>query len=71
MTTATSSAFAHRINHNALLPRLAAFCAKQWKAWKSARRMARADELAWRMALQDARMMADLSRAMNAGAVKR
>ena len=70
MTTANPS-FSHRINHNALLPRLVAFCAKQWKAWKLARRMERADELAWNMALQDARMMADLSRAMDAGAAQR
>lgn len=68
---AATPAFAHRINHNALLPRLVAFCTKQWKALKAARRLARADELAWHMALQDARMMADLSRAMDAGAVKR
>lgn len=70
MTTSSATVSA-RINHNALVPRLAALCAQQWKAWKVARRMARADELTWHMALQDARMMADLSRSMTEAAVKR
>ena len=39
--------------------------------WKAARRAVRADELTWNMALQDARVMADLSRAMSATAGQR
>ncbi len=70
MTTSTS-VFSARINTRALLPRLVAICVEQWKAWQAARRMARADELTWNLALQDARVMADLSRAMDAGASKR
>ncbi|WP_455554789.1 hypothetical protein [Comamonas sp.] len=69
--TASNATFPARINPNALLPRLVSLCAQQWKAWQAARRMARADELTWNMALQDARMMADLSRAMDAGAARR
>lgn len=69
MTTSTSTCSA-RINPNALLPRLLQACLQQWKAWQQARRLARADELTWKLALQDARMMADLSRAMDARAAK-
>ena len=69
MTTSTTT-YSARINHNALLPRLFQVCVQQWKAWQQARRLARADELTWKLALQDARMMADLSRAMDASATK-
>lgn len=63
MTTSTN-AYPVRTAPKALLPWLFAIAAQQCKAWKAARRAARADELTWNMALQDARMMADLSRAM-------
>ncbi len=39
------------------------------RAWSAARRQAREDERTWNAALQDARLMADLSRAMNGIAV--
>ena len=65
MTTSTST-YSARINPNALLPRLLQACLQQWKACCQAR----ADELTWKLALQDARMMADLSRAMDARAAK-
>ncbi|MFD0668256.1 hypothetical protein ACT80S_11100 [Ramlibacter sp. MAHUQ-53] len=38
------------------------------KAWRAARRLARADALYWETALGDARVMADISRAMSASA---
>ncbi|MBP7645385.1 MAG: hypothetical protein RSB86_00600 [Comamonas sp.] len=69
MTTSTAS-YSVRSAPRALLPWLASIAAKQWKAWKAARRAVRADELTWNMALQDARVMADLSRAMSATAAK-
>lgn len=68
---ASTAPVSARINPNALLPRLLTACVQQWKAWQAARRMARADELTWNLALQDARMLADLSRAMDAGAAQR
>lgn len=67
MTTSTAT-YPVRTAPRALFPWLASIAAKQWKAWKAARRAVRADELAWNMALQDARVMADLSRAMSAAA---
>lgn len=70
MTTSTA-AYTHRSAPKALLPWLFSIAAQQWKAWKVARRLARADELTWNMALQDARMMADLSRAMSETTIKR
>lgn len=70
MTTCTA-AYSSRPVPKALLPWLFSIAAQQWKAWQAARRMARADELTWNMALQDARMMADLSRAMSEAASKR
>jgi len=70
MTTSTI-AYSSRTAPKALLPWLFSIAAQQWKAWQAARRMARADELTWNMALQDARMMADLSRAMTETAAKR
>lgn len=69
--TTSNPTFSARINPHALLPRMLTAVARQWKAWQTARRLARADELTWNMALQDARMLADLSRAMDAGASKR
>ncbi len=38
------------------------------RAWQRSRRQAAEDERTWQLALQDARMMADLSRAMSAQA---
>lgn len=70
MTPSTAAPSA-RINHHAIVPRLFAIAGQQWKAWKAARRAVRADELTWNLALQDARVMADLSRAMSATAAKR
>lgn len=40
------------------------------RAWHVSRRQAAEDERTWHMALQDARMMADLSRAMSAQAAR-
>ena len=71
MTTSTATYSAVRPQSKALFPWLFAMAAQQWKAWQAARRAVRADELTWNMALQDARMMADLSRAMSATAAKR
>ena len=71
MTTSTPAYPASRPAPKALLPWLCAIAAQQWKAWKAARRMARADEMTCKMAQQDARMMADLSRAMAAAANQR
>nr|WP_174863198.1 hypothetical protein [Comamonas jiangduensis] len=62
MTTSTATYSAVRPQSKALLPWLFAMSAQQWKAWQAARRAVRADELTWNMALQDARMMADLAR---------
>lgn len=70
MTTSTI-ALPTRQAPKALFPWLFAIAAQQWKAWKAARRAVRADELTWNMALQDARLMADLSRAMSATAAQR
>lgn len=70
MTTITA-AHSDRPMPKALLPWLLSVASHQLQAWKAARRMARADELTWNMALQDARMMADLSRAMTETAAKR
>lgn len=39
-----------------------------WRRWTAARKQAAEDDQLWRLALQDSRVMADLSRAMNAGA---
>jgi hypothetical protein len=39
-------------------------------AWKAARKQRRDDERLWNLALQDARIMADLSRAMSRDAVR-
>ncbi|MBQ0132931.1 MAG: hypothetical protein KBT18_12410 [Comamonas sp.] len=69
--TTSSAAYPVRTAPKALLPWLFSIAKQQFKAWKAARRLARADELTWDMALQDARMMADLSRAMSETAVKR
>ena len=69
--TTSSIARSAPVVHKALLPWLFSIAAQQWKAWKAARRAVRADELTWDLALQDARMMADLSRAMSASAAKR
>ena len=71
MTTSTATYSAVRPQSKALLPWLFAMAAQQWKAWQAARRAVRSDELTWNMALQDARIMADLSRAMSAAAAKR
>ncbi len=38
------------------------------QAWRAARRLARSDARYWEVALGDARVMADISRAMNATA---
>lgn len=70
MTTSTV-VYPAQTTHKALLPWLFSMAAQQWNAWKAARRAVRADELTWNLALQDARMMADLSRAMAANAVQR
>lgn len=70
MTTSTT-AYPTRTAPKALLPWLFSIAAQQCKAWKAARRAVRADELTWNMALQDARMMADLSRAMSDSAGRR
>lgn len=67
MSSATV-AYPVRTAPKALLPWLFSIAVQQCKAWKAARRAVRADELTWNMALQDARMMADLSRAMSAAA---
>ena len=40
------------------------------KAWAAARKQAAEDQQLWNLALQDARVMADLSRAMSADAVR-
>lgn len=69
MTTSTAP-YPVRTTPRALFPWLASIATKQWKAWQAARRAVRADELTWNMALQDARVMADLSRAMSATAAK-
>lgn len=60
-----------RTNHTALLPWLYAIAQQQCQAWQAARRVAHADELMRAMALQDARTMAKLSRAMTETALKR
>ena len=65
-----ATTYSDRTPPKALLPWLASIIAKQWKAFQAAARAARADELTWNMALQDARMMADLSRAMTETARK-
>ncbi len=39
-----------------------------WQRWAAARKQAAEDDQLWRLALTDARVMADLSRAMSAGA---
>lgn len=70
MTTSTIVPTA-RTSSKALLPWLFSIATQQWKAWQAARRAVRADELTWNLAMQDARMMADLSRAMSATAAKR
>jgi hypothetical protein len=70
MTTSTAT-YTARTSTKALLPWLASIAAQQWKAWHAARRLVRADELTWNMALQDARLMADLSRAMSETAGQR
>jgi hypothetical protein len=41
---------------------------EQWLAWRAARKQAAEDEKLWKIALTDARVMADLSRAMSAAA---
>lgn len=41
-----------------------------YKAWVESRRQAAEDQRTWNAALQDARMMADLSRAMSAAATR-
>ncbi|HEY4663899.1 MAG TPA: hypothetical protein VIG85_02830 [Comamonas sp.] len=69
--TTTTAVYPVRNAPKALLPWLFSIAAQQWKAWKVARRAVRADELTWDMALQDARLMADLSRAMSETAAKR
>ncbi|CAB5657707.1 hypothetical protein [Comamonas aquatica] len=71
MTTSTIAHSTPRQAPQALFPWLISIAAQQWKAWKAARRAVRADELTWNMALQDARVMADLSRAMSATAGQR
>ena len=70
MTPATAAHPVHTAP-KALLPWLFSIAMHQCKAWKAARRAVRADELTWNMALQDARLMADLSRAMSESAGKR
>lgn len=70
MTTSTV-AYSAQPARKALLPWLFSMLGQQWKAWKAARRAVRADELTWNLALQDARVMADLSRAMSASARQR
>ena len=47
--------------------RAAAVLKAGWKRWMAARKQAADDDQLWRLALKDARVMADLSRAMNAG----
>lgn len=69
--TTSHAVYSSRINSKALLPWLFSIARQQWKAWQAARRAARADEMTWDMALQDARMMADLSRAMTEAARRR
>ena len=71
MTTSTFAPSSRTPAQRALLPWLFSIAAQQYKAWKAARRAARADELTWNMAMQDARMMADLSRAMSESARQR
>lgn len=71
MTTSTIAHPTPRQAPQALFPWLISIAEQQWKAWKAARRAVRADELTWNMALQDARVMADLSRAMSATAGQR
>ena len=44
---------------------------KHYGAWSQARRQEQEDQRTWELALQDARMMADLSRAMSAAARQR
>lgn len=39
-----------------------------WTRWNASRRQAAADQRLWQVALTDARIMADISRAMSAGA---
>ncbi|MBP3979436.1 MULTISPECIES: hypothetical protein [unclassified Acidovorax] len=41
-----------------------------YKAWAQSRRQATEDQRTWKVALEDARMMADLSRAMSAAATQ-
>lgn len=38
---------------------------RAWSAWSAARKQRRADEKLWNLAMSDARIMADLSRAMS------
>ena len=71
MTTTSTAAYPVRTAPKALLPWLFSIAQQQYKAWKAARRLVRADELTWNMALQDARLMADLARTMSETAVKR
>jgi phosphoglycerate dehydrogenase-like enzyme len=50
--------------------RLADKAGARLAAWKEARKQRRDDERLWNLALQDARIMADLSRAMSREAVR-
>jgi phosphoglycerate dehydrogenase-like enzyme len=50
--------------------RLAEKAGARLAGWKAARKQRRDDERLWNLALQDARIMADLSRAMSRDAVR-
>jgi hypothetical protein len=43
---------------------------RAWSAWSAARKQRRDDEQLWNLALSDARIMADLSRAMSQDALR-
>lgn len=46
------------------MERFFAWAEQAYARWQASRRQARADEALWTLALQDARVMADISRAM-------
>lgn len=52
------------------LHRAAAAIGARYAAWRAARRQAAEDQKLWNLALQDARVMADLSRAMSSDALR-
>ena len=54
-----------------VLAKVGASLKRHYRAWLQARRQELEDQRTWEIALQDARVMADLSRAMSAAARQR